>query len=64
LFRVARRFIFVPKIPIWEYLGGPWNGQFGIFYGHLEYFAGIWYTLWQFGIPSLWSFGIVCGHLA
>jgi hypothetical protein len=27
----------------------------GIFYGHLEYFMGIWY--------NLWPFGIVCGHL-
>jgi hypothetical protein len=27
----------------------------GVFYGHLVYYAAIWYILWQFGI--------FCGHL-
>jgi hypothetical protein len=49
-FRVARWFIFKPKIPIWVNFGGPWNGKcwymyfmtirntsrpFGIIYGRL-----------------------------
>jgi hypothetical protein len=49
--RVARRFIFVPKIPIWVYFGGPWNGEcwcilwtFGQFYRQMIYFITIWYT--------------------
>jgi hypothetical protein len=25
--RVARWFIFKPKIPIWDNFGGPWNGK-------------------------------------
>jgi hypothetical protein len=43
--RVARWFVFKPKIPIWENFGGPWIGKclhiswpFGIFYGHWGYF--------------------------
>jgi hypothetical protein len=43
--RVARWFIFKPKIPIWVNFGGPYIGKclyilwpFGIFYGHLGYF--------------------------
>jgi hypothetical protein len=61
--RVARWYIFIPKIPIWVYFGGPWIGKcwhillpFGIFYGHLVYFMTIWYILWLFGIYFL-SFG-------
>jgi hypothetical protein len=26
-FRVARWYIFIPKIPIWVYFGEPWNGK-------------------------------------
>jgi hypothetical protein len=26
-FRAARWFILRPKIPIWVYFGGPWNGK-------------------------------------
>jgi hypothetical protein len=40
--RVARWFVFKPKIAIWVNFGGPWNGKcwylllpFGIFYGNL-----------------------------
>jgi hypothetical protein len=39
--RVARWFHFRPKMPVWVYFGGPWNGKccniyrsFGIFYDH------------------------------
>jgi hypothetical protein len=62
--RVARWFVFKPKIPIWVNFGGPWNGKmllyfmticnilwrFGLFYGDLVYFMAIWYILWRFGI--------------
>jgi hypothetical protein len=37
--RVARWFILRPKIQIWVYLGGPWNGK-------------CWYVLRQFGVIS------------
>jgi hypothetical protein len=54
--------IFDPKIPIWIYFGGPWNGTcwhflwpLGTFYGHLVYYEAIWYIMGPFGI--LW------GHL-
>jgi hypothetical protein len=47
--RVARWYIFKPKIPIWVNFGVPWNGKgwymlwpFGIYLGHLVYF-------WSFG---------------
>jgi hypothetical protein len=37
----------------------------GIFYGHLEYFTVIWYSLWPFGnVVVIWyifpCFGILC----
>jgi hypothetical protein len=37
----------------------------GVFYGHLEYFMAIWYTLWSFGhVVIIWyifhRFGILC----
>jgi hypothetical protein len=37
VFRVARWFIFIPKITIWVYFGGHWNGK-------------CWYILWPLGI--------------
>jgi hypothetical protein len=46
--RVARWFVFEPKIPIWVNFGGPWNGKCG--YDHLEYISTIWYYLWPFCI--------------
>jgi hypothetical protein len=46
---------FIPKIPIWVYFRGPWDGNVGIFYDHLEYFTAIWYSIRQSGF--------VCGHL-
>jgi hypothetical protein len=47
--RVARWFIFQPKIPIRVNFGGPWNGEgwyilysFEIYYGHLVHFMSFW----------------------
>jgi hypothetical protein len=55
--RVARWFVFKPKIPnlgkFWRAL--EWYMLVCIFYDHLEYFMAIWY--------NLWPFGIVCGDL-
>jgi hypothetical protein len=49
--RVARWFIFKPKIPVWVNFGGPWNGKywymlwtFGIVCGHLVDFFPFWYV--------------------
>jgi hypothetical protein len=61
--RVARWYIFKPKIPIWEKFGGPLNGKcwfslwsFGTFYGHLVY-------LWAFGnVVIIGSFFTVLVH--
>jgi hypothetical protein len=63
--RVARWFLFKPKIPIWVNFGGSCNGRcwhvygywvhftvlrsFVIFYGHLVYFVVIWYIFPRFG---------------
>jgi hypothetical protein len=54
LSRVARWFIFKPKIPIWVNLLGPWNGECWHVFGYLENFTAIWNILWQIGniIPS------------
>jgi hypothetical protein len=53
--RVARWFVFKPKIPN--------LGKFremvnvGIFYDHLECFMAVWYSLWSFGrFPNLVCF--------
>jgi hypothetical protein len=61
--RVARWYIFKPKIPTWVNFGilamkdvGKFQGHlvmllpFGIFYCHLVYFKSIWYILLPFGI--------------
>jgi hypothetical protein len=47
--RVARWYIFKPKIPIWENFRGPWNAKgwyilwkFGIYYGNLVHFMAMW----------------------
>jgi hypothetical protein len=57
-FRVARWFVFKPKIPILVKFGGPWNikccdilCQFGVIYSLLVL------------VPSLWSFGILFSDL-
>jgi hypothetical protein len=61
--RVARWFVFKPKIPIWVNFGEPWIGnviyfiatwnilwKFWIFYDHLVHFVFIWYIFAGFGI--------------
>jgi hypothetical protein len=62
--RVARWFVFKPKIPIWLNFGGSCYGKIlvyfmniwsilrslEIFYGHLVYFVVIWYIFRHFGI--------------
>jgi hypothetical protein len=40
---VARWFILRPKIPIWVYFEGPWNGK-------------CWYIFRPFGIIYIWPF--------
>jgi hypothetical protein len=59
--RVARWYIFKPKIPI---LAGFGMEKVGIFYDHLEYIRAIWYILWSFGkLEAIWylfpRFGIL-----
>jgi hypothetical protein len=60
--RVARGYIFIPKLPIWESFGEPWNGKcwyilwpIGIFYGPLKHCTALCNVLWLFGIFSLWK---------
>jgi hypothetical protein len=51
--RVARWFVFKPKIPIWVNFGSPWRGNF-------------WYILWSFVlfyIHILCPFGMFRNHL-
>jgi hypothetical protein len=55
--RVARWYIFKPKIPVWVNFRGSCNGRcwyillrLGPFYGHLIHFTTICYILWQSGI--------------
>jgi hypothetical protein len=55
--RVARLFIFKPKLPIWVNLGGSCNGKswyilllLNVFWWHLVYFVVIWYIFLRFGI--------------
>jgi hypothetical protein len=50
--RVARWFVFKPKIPIWVNFGGSCNGKswyilcpYGLFYCYWKYFMVIWYVL-------------------
>jgi hypothetical protein len=51
--RVARWFVFKPKIQIWVNFGGSCNGRWWHIlltlcplYGLLLYFMDIWYSLW------------------
>jgi hypothetical protein len=53
-YRVARWYIFIPKIEIPVYLWAHRNGIVGKFYGHFEYFMAIW--------RISFSFGIICGY--
>jgi hypothetical protein len=47
--RVARWYIFKPKIPIWVNFGVSYNGR-------------CWYSSWPFGTNNLWPFGMLCDH--
>jgi hypothetical protein len=46
--RVARRFVFKPKIPIWVNFEGPQNGKCWYFCVIWNFFTVIWYILWPF----------------
>jgi hypothetical protein len=51
--RVARWFIFKPKIQIWVNLGGPWSEKVGIFCDHLAIYDNllpIWFISPRFGL--------------
>jgi hypothetical protein len=57
LSKVARWYIWIPKIPIWVYFEGHWNAKcwynlwtLGIFYCHLVYDMALWYIFWPSGI--------------
>jgi hypothetical protein len=55
---------FRTKNPKYGYiLEGLWMVNVGLFYDHLEYCMAIWYNLWSFDIPSLWSFIIFFPNL-
>jgi hypothetical protein len=56
-YRVARWYIFKPKIQLWVIFGGSCHGTcchvlwtIGLFYNHLVYFMDIWYISWSFGM--------------
>jgi hypothetical protein len=48
--RVARWYIFKPKIPIWVNLEDLEMENVDVYYGHWEFITAIWYILWPFGI--------------
>jgi hypothetical protein len=48
--RVARWYIFIPKISFWEYYGRPWNGKFCKTFCRLDIFIAIWHILWPIGM--------------
>jgi hypothetical protein len=55
--RVARWFVFKPKIPILVNFEGLWNGECWnvLFFGHLEHFTVTWYILWPIGnLVGIW----------
>jgi hypothetical protein len=63
--RVARWFVFKPRVLIWVNLGGPWIEKVGILCGHLKYITAIRYILWQLGsLVAIWyifsRFGLLC----
>jgi hypothetical protein len=67
LLRVARWFVFKPKIPNWLNFGGSCYGKslyilwpFGLFYGHWKYFMAIWYIFPRFGILDQENSGNPC----
>jgi hypothetical protein len=47
--RVARWFLFKPKIQIWQILEGLRWENVDVFEGHLEYFTDVWDILCPFG---------------
>jgi hypothetical protein len=53
--RVARWFVFKPKIQICVNFGGTCNGRWWNILWTMVHFTVIWYILW--------TFGIVCGNL-
>jgi hypothetical protein len=53
--RVARWFVFKPKIPIWKNFSGLGLEKVDIFYGRLEHFMDIW--------DLLCPFDTLCVHL-
>jgi hypothetical protein len=60
--RVARWYIFKPKIQIWKKIEDHRMENVGILYAPLEYVMAIWYSLWSFVV--IWHifprFGILC----
>jgi hypothetical protein len=50
LIMVARWYFFVPKIPIWVYLGRLGLENVGILDGHMENVTATWNILRSFGI--------------
>jgi hypothetical protein len=56
--RVARWYVFEPKIQIWVNFGGPCRDQSCIFYGHLEYFTAI--GIFHGHLVIQWQYGILC----
>jgi hypothetical protein len=53
--RVARWFIFKPKIPIWVIFRALGMEMFGLVFGHLEYIVASWYILLSFGNIGIFS---------
>jgi hypothetical protein len=56
--RVARWFIFGPKLQFGKILGGVGRDNVSIFYDHWEYFTATWYHTFMAIWFSLWPFGI------
>jgi hypothetical protein len=57
--RVARRFSFKPKIPIWVNFGRVLRWKLGILYGGVWYFTAIGYICWWFGMCIFPRFGML-----
>jgi hypothetical protein len=63
--RVARWYIFKPKILIWVNFDDVGMETVGVFKGHSEFVTAILYILWPFGnLVPIWyifpRFGILC----
>jgi hypothetical protein len=60
LTRVARWYIFKPKIPLWVIFEGFCNAMEDVVsFGLLVYFTATWYILWPFGIFCAVSFELI-----